>query len=371
MIKRVLILLFLGLLESVAFAQSVDENGQRNIVPNPGFEMLSMPPIGWFYKGKHFTKVMKYWSSPTEASPDVFGPKVRVPSHWARYGFGDLQAKSGKYFTGITVYGCKKGKPHCREYIQIQLKEPLVIGQRYYVEMWVAHLPKSLYINNLGFYFSENKLNIATDRAIKVKPQVKTNKITVVRKKKWVKITGNFVANTAANYMVLGNFFCDPETKIKSNAKTEFKYAYYYLDNILVKKIPPILPIPEDKDDLSHAAIEEGNIIVLKNIFFEFDKSELLPRSFRELNKLVKLMKSHPTLEIEIAGHTDKIGEHGYNIDLSWKRAKAVTDYLTNHDIDISRVSFVGFGDTRPLATNDTEAGRKINRRVEFKVLKE
>ena len=62
-----------------ASAQNFSEDEYQNIVPNPSFELYSGPPIGWFYKGDHYTEVMKYWSSPTVASPDVFGPRVRVP----------------------------------------------------------------------------------------------------------------------------------------------------------------------------------------------------------------------------------------------------------------------------------------------------
>jgi len=123
---------------------------QENIIPNPSFEKYASTPIGWFYKGKHFTSVMKYWNAPTGASPDIFGPKVRVPAQWAEKGFGEQGAHSGVSMSGITAYGCENGKPHCREYIQIQLKEPLVPGQQYYAEFWVSHLPRSLRINNLG-----------------------------------------------------------------------------------------------------------------------------------------------------------------------------------------------------------------------------
>ncbi|MEZ4952432.1 MAG: hypothetical protein R2825_02495 [Saprospiraceae bacterium] len=64
---------------------TAQEVAQPNIIPNPSFERFSSPPIGWFYKGEHYTNVMKYWSSATNASPDVFGPKVRVPAHWEKW----------------------------------------------------------------------------------------------------------------------------------------------------------------------------------------------------------------------------------------------------------------------------------------------
>ncbi|MEM9992267.1 MAG: hypothetical protein AAF738_10925, partial [Bacteroidota bacterium] len=140
---RYLITLFLAILSLSLIAQQ-EAKQLSNIIPNPSFEEYSTIPIGWFYRGQHFTNVMKYWSSATAASPDVFGPKVRVPSHWTDKGFGDQYARTGESMVGMTIYGCDNGKPHCREYIQVQLLEPLVQYQNYYLEFWVVHLPRSL-----------------------------------------------------------------------------------------------------------------------------------------------------------------------------------------------------------------------------------
>jgi len=78
---------------------------RENIIPNASFEKYASTPIGWFYKGQHFTTVMKYWKAPTGASPDIFGPKVRVPAQWAEKGFGKQGAHSGVSMSGITAYG--------------------------------------------------------------------------------------------------------------------------------------------------------------------------------------------------------------------------------------------------------------------------
>ena len=127
--------------------QKTADSSAPNLVPNPGFELFKVQPIGWFYKGSHFGDVVKYWQSATTASPDAYSPKTRVPDSWAEKGFGLARAHGGKNMAGITVYGCVHGKPHCREYIEIQLSEPLVAGQDYWAEMWVSHLPQSLRTN--------------------------------------------------------------------------------------------------------------------------------------------------------------------------------------------------------------------------------
>jgi OmpA-OmpF porin, OOP family len=350
-------------------AQSTLENRQENLVPNPGFELYSSPPIGWFYKGDHYTRVMKYWSAATTASPDIFGPRVRVPAHWADKGFGKQTPRSGHSMSGVTVYGCDKGKPHCREYIQIQLAEPLVEGQNYEVAMWVNHLPRSLLINNLGFFFSEKKIREPTDGVLDLHPQVNEARIIDASKGKWVRVSGMFKAEQEANFLVIGNFFPDSLTAVRTTGKDPLLYAYYYLDDVSVKKLPPILPVPVKEDDLTKVHLEKGKVVPLKNIFFEFDKSELLPRSFVELKKLLKIMRDNPKMVIEIRGHTDSKGEDDYNLPLSEKRAKAVMRYLTENGISEHRAHYRGLGSSEPMASNQTPKGRQMNRRVEFLIL--
>ncbi len=351
------------------FAQESSGNIE-NLVPNGDFELFSQRPIGWYYNGKDFSDVMKYWDSPTAASPDAYGPEVSVPAHWADKGFGSQTPQSGQRMVGITCYGCVNGKPHCREYLQVQLLEPLVIGQQYYLEFWISRLPQSLSVNNIGAAFSEIPLHKLTDEVLSLEPTIKASKIVSAPAKKWVKLSSSFLAKEPADYLLIGNFFEDKKTKSKAMASEVFGYAYYYIDNVLLKKLAPILPVPENGDDISKAVIEEGKIIPLKNIFFEFDKDELLPRSYLELRKLLRLLKKHPSMVIEIRGHTDNWGDDAYNKDLSNRRAKKVVEYLNLRGIDEERTRYKGFGAEMPIATNKTDRGRQLNRRVEFLILK-
>lgn len=350
--------------------QSITPAETPNIVPNPSFENYSAPPIGWFYTGRHFTNVVKYWSAATAASPDIFGPRVRVPLHWQEKDFGAQQPQSGESMVGITVYGCEEGKPHCREYLQIQLHEPLVVGQNYYAEFWTSHLPRSLQINNLGMHFSTSRIERQTDELLHFTPQIKAEEVIVACDMNWVKIAGRFVAETEANYLIIGNFSADSLTQVRRECADHFKYAYYYIDDVLVKKEEPVLPVPLKEDDLSRVELAEGKVITLRNIFFETDKSELLPRSYTELNKLRQLMEDNPTMVIQINGHTDIRGDHEYNLDLSRRRARAVVDFLSSNGIKRDRTQFQGFGSTHPIATNDTDEGRQLNRRVEFVIIR-
>lgn len=352
-------------------AQSPIITETKNIVPNSSFERYSSTPIGWFYKGKHFTDVIKYWSSATGSSPDVFGPKVRVPAHWASKGFGKQKARSGESMVGITVYGCKDGKPHCREYIQIQLREPLVIGQNYSASFFVSNLPRSIQINNIGMFFSEKKIKEIMDVPIETKPHVFTKNILRSNFGQWIEVGGTFQATTEAEYLIIGNFFSDEATQTKiSDPTNSLKYGYYYIDDVFVKKEPPFLNVPLKDDDLSLIEVEEGKVVTLKDIFFDTDKSELLPRSHIELQKLLQLMQNNPTMIIQVMGHTDTDGDFEYNLQLSTRRAQAVVNYLINRDIAPHRTRFKGYGSTRPIADNITDTGKQYNRRVEFLILK-
>ncbi len=363
--QLIVILMF----SSAVFAQNQVTEPTGNIVPNPSFERYSGIPLGWFYKGKHFTDVMKYWNAPTGASPDIFGPKVRIPKHWAEKGFGKQPPRTGNSMVGLTLYGCEEGKPHCREYIQIQLKEPLVVGQNYYFEFWVNRLPRSLKVNNLGGLFSTEELKALSDDLIAAIPQVNAANIINTPLSGWVSISGRFQASEEFNYLTIGNFFTDEETLVESHKRDPLTYAYYYIDDVLLRKEEPILEVPIKEDDLTKIPLEEGQIVTLKNIFFETDKFELLPRSYVELNKLLKLMQENSNMVIEIRGHTDIRGKNNYNKYLSRKRAKAVVLFLIDNGISPARMQYNGFGSDLPIAENTTSEGMQLNRRVEFKIL--
>ncbi|MFA6924527.1 MAG: OmpA family protein [Bacteroidales bacterium] len=125
----------------------------------------------------------------------------------------------------------------------------------------------------------------------------------------------------------------------------------------------------EVKKDFALKKIEAGTKVVLNNIFFDFNKSTLRKASIPELDRVLKLLQDMPTLKIEISGHTDNKGNAKYNQKLSENRAKAVVDYLLNKGIDKSRLTSAGYGFTQPVAPNDNEKGRQLNRRTEFKVI--
>jgi outer membrane protein OmpA-like peptidoglycan-associated protein len=114
-----------------------------------------------------------------------------------------------------------------------------------------------------------------------------------------------------------------------------------------------------------------GSRLVLRNIYFDFDKVTLKDESLFEINKLYNMLAENSRLVVEISGHTDNIGTKEYNKDLSYRRARAVVNVLTRKGIDAARIMATGYGEEKPLVSNDDERdGREINRRVEFKVMR-
>ncbi|MEO0312580.1 MAG: hypothetical protein RIQ89_2237 [Bacteroidota bacterium] len=126
----------------------------------------------------------------------------------------------------------------------------------------------------------------------------------------------------------------------------------------------------EIKRDLYLAPVEVGQTIRINNIFFDFAKSTLKSESYAELDRLVLLLKQNINLEISLSGHTDDVGHDNDNLLLSQARSNAVKTYLTNNGIAISRLTSEGFGEKNPIASNSTEEGRQLNRRVEFTITK-
>ena len=115
--------------------------------------------------------------------------------------------------------------------------------------------------------------------------------------------------------------------------------------------------------------IKVGSTGTLNNIFFDVDRYELLPKSRIDLDNLVEFLNLNNTVRVEISGHTDNTGSETHNQTLSENRAKAVRDYLIHAGIAASRLTYKGYGQSQPVASNETEDGRQLNRRTDFKVI--
>lgn len=118
-----------------------------------------------------------------------------------------------------------------------------------------------------------------------------------------------------------------------------------------------------------HVIVSPDKLELTEEIHFEFDKTVIQRESFPILNELADVLREYPLLRVRIEGHTDSVGDTSYNQKLSERRALAVRDYLVGAGIEADRLSWAGYGESRPIASNDTAAGRAKNRRTEFPIL--
>lgn len=116
--------------------------------------------------------------------------------------------------------------------------------------------------------------------------------------------------------------------------------------------------------------VAAGASFAIRNVFFDFDKDLLKEQSWVEIRNLVNFMNDYPNAIVELAGHTDSYGTDEYNVDLSMRRVERVKRALIQLGIEEDRLRFVWYGETIPMATNRNPAGRALNRRVEFTILK-
>jgi outer membrane protein OmpA-like peptidoglycan-associated protein len=176
---------------------------------------------------------------------------------------------------------------------------------------------------------------------------------TVVVSSSSDRVTGEFVMSLPVDKDYALNVSCK-------------SYLFYSMNFSVSKENDSVNPV---KLDIPMQPMAVGEKVVLRNIFFETDKYELLPDSKAELEKLISFLLINAGLQIEIGGHTDNEGSDIHNITLSLNRAKAVYDYLTSNGISAARLSYKGYGETMPIESNDTPEGRANNRRTEFKVI--
>lgn len=116
---------------------------------------------------------------------------------------------------------------------------------------------------------------------------------------------------------------------------------------------------------------EKKQIEIKEKIYFAYSKWDILPKSFGLLNQVAQVLKDYPSMKISIEGHTDSDGPDAYNQMLSERRAGSVKDYLIKQGIEEERLQSVGFGESKPIASNRTPRGKEANRRVEFRIVSE
>ncbi len=145
------------------------------------------------------------------------------------------------------------------------------------------------------------------------------------------------------------------------------KEGFFFYSNKF--EVPESAKYEEIKKDIKLEPIEKGARVVLNNIFFETVSAVLTQESYIELSKAVDLLNANKKMIVEVGGHTDNVGSDEANLKLSHDRAKSVRDYMVKAGIASERLQAKGYGETQPVADNETEDGRKANKRTEFVIL--
>lgn len=165
---------------------------------------------------------------------------------------------------------------------------------------------------------------------------------------------------------------CLPAGKSYSLYVNREKYLFhsenFNLTETATVEKPFLLDIDLQPISLDTAGHAEGKPIILRNVFFETGSASLRSESTAELDRLLDLLHNNNSLRIQINGHTDNVGSDASNQQLSEARAKAVYDYLCGKGLTANRLKYKGYGETKPIETNDTMEGRTSNRRTEFMV---
>ena len=343
---------------------------QENLVKNGGFEDFSHCP-----NDQNRMRVVPFWTVPFWGTPDFFSrcasqtnAKDEIIAGVPKNMWGEQQPHKGDSYIGI--FATYEKNDLYGEYVQGNLKTPLVKGTEYYVEYWVSCADKfNRASNGFSAYFSRvfNRTNSAHDGEFHA--HVVNSVDTIIQdKKNWVKFSGRYVAKGGERYIMVGNFL--DRKKIRFSRKLnerirDHSYAtYYYLDDVLVTTYRDY-----SKENTAKKKIGIDKPYILKNVHFETDKHDLKTISFRALNDLVAYMEVNNKIHIEIMGHTDNIGVAKRNLEPSRDRAKEVQNYLITKGINKERLRYIGYGGAKPIASNELAQGRAKNRRVEIKVV--
>lgn len=144
--------------------------------------------------------------------------------------------------------------------------------------------------------------------------------------------------------------------------------GHYFLDP--EEEAPPPPPTPTPTPSPESLPAPSSKRLVLRGVNFDFNKSDIRPDSRPVLDEAAEVLAAHPGVRIAVEGYTDSKGTDAYNEKLSVRRAEAVFRYLVNRGVAPERMEVIGYGETRPVADNDTEQGRAENRRVELHIVK-
>lgn len=372
-------LLFAG---AIIFLQASVVQSQ-NLVLNGDFEILS-PRFGFNQSWFDEVDMLIGWCSPNRSTPNFFHPNS-IRKDFCCFG---QSAFSGQGFVGIGTSPISR-----TEYIQGELTAPLVANTEYRIKLHLRNDVRTNLVSDcFGVHISAKRVKTRKKySSIALTPSVEVDSGAYIVSKEWVEVSWNFVAQGGERYITIGCFNKQRSiTKIPNKSKLIFNDPYVHLDNISLTRSTgeplfdvqtttpspdtPALSLWPDTMEITRsftAHPTDSTAFILDNISFLLGSADLTAESDPHLDSLVAFLIAFPHKSVEVFGHTDSTGNDKDNLTLSEKRAKAIVDYLVSMGVAEKRLRHEGRGSRHPIATNGTEEGRALNRRVEIRFFEE
>lgn len=315
---------------------------------------------------------------------DWFKIRYTTPDHFEHEAnfMGKQKAQDGAAYIGL--YFISLDYSFVIEYLSTELNSRLNVNKQYCLSMYVSVADNvNFAISDIQYSFYKTKPKKLDQSGMLATPMygklTSTKDTVLANKKEWMFICSNFYATGKENYLTIGYF--NPNQKFYNLTKTKkpFNSTYYYIDNVSLievtdstacdcsyKKAPKV-DQPAETNPFKNKAI--GEKLILDNIYFATQSATINNDSYSSLNLLAHQLKQQPNVVIQIQGHTDNVGKEEDNLQLSTQRANAVADYLLTKGVLQSQITFKGYGSLNPIASNSTEEGKMLNRRIEIVII--
>jgi len=301
-------------------------------------------------------------------------------------------AEQDNYFARLTIFN--SSIEGIRKYMQTRLLCPLKKGVTYTLSVRLK--PDNVFMSSFGVLFVNTPVYNNNDLLLRIKPTIDLTglyaKVPYNKRLEWYKITFEYKATGDEKYMILGNFQSDSDQRRVYYAKPKnFTDYEYHIDDVELNPKDPQEPCrnmekvrqqlynqkerhpqkkfnmfgEEDPDSVEAVISESIDTLRLGNVYFEFDSDKINSIGRTRLDSLFSNLLKEEVDSIRIYGHTDSMGPKDYNLDLSYRRAKAIEKVLSENNLSDYVSAVKGYGDQLPRSSNATDSGRKKNRRVE------
>lgn len=346
-------------------ATAYEAFSQENLVRNPSFELYNRLPL---YIGDAPGTIQNWTFAGELGSGDYYHIYASGAYHIPDNHFGTETAHTGNGYAGFCV------TPEYREFLCSQLTSRLVKGQKYRFTMYISKGDKEevSYLKEISVMFLSRAYVLNDDLVMGLPPQIVFYQDTgFTAHNGWQQLTAEYTAKGTEEWIFIGahQWKCDTCKSVPGTARTaspgifggdkKEMQAHYYVDDVSIVEV-------HDAADTSSGTFQTGVTYAFNNIHFATNSAVLQEGDQPELQKILTHLKAHPEINVAILGHTDSIGDSRSNFVLSLNRAEAVKNYFISNGIPSERISAEGAGEAKFIAPNSTEAGRALNRRVEF-----